>query len=794
LGTLRTSTSGSIGAQVLSTFGLVVLIALMVALVSLSATRDATSRLVSVQEVQRRTAAALKDLELGAELQSGGVQAYLLSGDERYLAQQENGKLRFAEAFQELESLVTDDEGLDLLDGLERERARFEGSAESQLALYRQGWPRSATYLWRTDGQDTKQYLERQIQAFREWHAGAVIQAVEQARERGQIALWASLGLIVLAALGGLVIGQRLTRSVTNRLGALTTAAQAIRQNDFSARARVAGRDEVATLATTMNQMAEHLETSQRQLEESRQKLAESLEQYRLLAENALDVVYALDVNGCYSYVNQAIERVAGYEPAAMLGRHFTEFLPEQLRERRAAAFQRRMNGGQDANTAEIEFLHRDGRYVPLELRLATIVRDGEIVGLQGIARDITRRKVMEAQIRRLAEQEHRRAEQLQEVVRISRRFARLVSLDELLPNVASLLHETFGYEQVSLFTYDPESRLATLRAAAGQFAAEVPTLFSLSADQGVIGWTADHGEPLRIGDVRTEPRYLETPATAGTRSELTVPIRIAGQVVGVIDVGSSELDRFDANDEATLLILADQIGTAMQNARIFDEQHALAVAEERNRLAREIHDTLAQGLTAITLQLEVADALLDSGPELARPKIFKALELTRSNLEEARRSVMDLRAGPLQAQTLPSALQDLASSFGREYNVRSDFAARDVVGRLPSAIEAGLYRIAQEALNNIAKHAQATTVHLTLERDDSALVLTIEDDGEGFDLNAPPPDRRKGGFGLIGMQERAKLLGGRLEVTSQPSTGTRVVVRVPARREAAAFAAVERA
>ena len=142
---LRTSTSGSIGAQVLATFGLVVLIALLVALVSLSATRDATSRLVSVQEVQRRTAAALKDLELGTELQSGGVQAFLLSGDERYLAQQANGKQRFAEAFLELESLVTDEAGFDLLDGLERERARFEGSAESQLALYRQGWQRSAT-------------------------------------------------------------------------------------------------------------------------------------------------------------------------------------------------------------------------------------------------------------------------------------------------------------------------------------------------------------------------------------------------------------------------------------------------------------------------------------------------------------------------------------------------------------------------------------------------------------------------------------------------------------------------
>ena len=98
--------------------------------------------------------------------------------------------------------------------------------------------------------------------------------------------------------------------------------------------------------------------------------------------------------------------------------------------------------------------------------------------------------------------------------------------------------------------------------------------------------------------------------------------------------------------------------------------------------------------------------------------KITKALELTRANLEEARRSVMDLRAAPLQERTLPAALQDLVGSFSREQGVRADFGARDVGGRLSAAIEAGLYRIAQEALNNIARHADATTVHVTLERE----------------------------------------------------------------------------
>jgi two-component system NarL family sensor kinase len=306
------------------------------------------------------------------------------------------------------------------------------------------------------------------------------------------------------------------------------------------------------------------------------------------------------------------------------------------------------------------------------------------------------------------------------------------------------------------------------------------------------VGWVAEHGESVRVGDVSKEPRYLLMPAAETTQSELAVPIRAGDEVLGVLNVESTRLDAFDASDEATLVILGDHVGTAVQNARLFEQQHSLAVAEEGNRLAREIHDTLAQGLTAITLQLEVADALLDLGPDQARPKIQKALELTRGNLEEARRSVMDLRAAPLQERTLPAALEALVSAFGIEHGLRAEFAARNATGRLPSAVEAGLYRIAQEALNNVQKHANATSVRVTLERvappqpgEPALLRLIVEDDGTGFEPTPSVAGRRKGAFGLVGMQERARLLGGKLEVTSAPGSGTQVLACVPARGRA---------
>jgi two-component system NarL family sensor kinase len=784
LSALRRRLASSIGAQVLAGFGLSVAVALLVALVSLSAARDTTARLEALQEAQRRMVAALKDLELSTELQSSSVQAFLLSGDERYLEGQARGRALFEEGFSTLESMTLADEGLDQLDQIARARERFESSALSQLVLYRQGWPRSSTFLWRGEGADTKEQLEREIQLYRTWYETAVLEDVTVARSRGSLAMLVSVLLVLTAALVGLVVGLRLTRSITHRLGALAGAAEVIGRGDFSARVALAGFDEVAALGSAMNQMAAHLEDAQRALDQSRQKLRESLEQYRLLSENAMDIVYALDVSGRYSYVNAAIEQMAGYKPHEVLGRHFVEFLPEELRASRIESFERRMRGEDVGTMAEIEYLAKDGRRVPLELRLATIEAEGRIVGMQGIARDVTRRRAMEAQIRRLAEQEHRRAEQLQEVARVGRRVTQLASLEALLPNVAGLVNEVFGYPRVAIFLTDPDSGLAHFRAWAGEYAAPLPSVFSQAPEQGIIGWVAAHGEPLRCGDVRAEPRYIEVPATAGTQSELAAPIRAAGEVIGVLDVQSCELDAFDANDEATLTILADQVGTAIQNARLFEQQHSLAVAEERNRLAREIHDTLAQGLTGITLQLEVADALLDVGPEDARPKIHKALELTRANLEEARRSVMDLRAAPLQDRTLTQALEELVSTFGVEEDVRADFAAHGVGGRLPSALEAGLYRIAQEALNNVARHADATTVHLTLERQEDSLVLCVEDNGTGFDPTAPPPsDRRKGGFGLVGMHERARLLGGQLVVNSAPNEGTRLVISVPAAR-----------
>ena len=181
-------------------------------------------------------------------------------------------------------------------------------------------------------------------------------------------------------------------------------------------------------------------------------------------------------------------------------------------------------------------------------------------------------------------------------------------------------------------------------------------------------------------------------------------------------------------------------------------------------------------------MQLETADALLeDRAPEnLARPALHKALSLARANLEEARRSVLDLRATPLEGRSLPQALDDLtkASSTG------SLHLACQVSGSgrpLPRRIEAGLYRIAQEALSNIVQHAHARQGVLRLAIFPEEVRLAVEDDGRGFDPAQITPNR----FGLMGMRERAHLLGGQLALHSAPGQGTRLEVRIPIQQPA---------
>ncbi len=292
----------------------------------------------------------------------------------------------------------------------------------------------------------------------------------------------------------------------------------------------------------------------------------------------------------------------------------------------------------------------------------------------------------------------------------------------------------------------------------------------------------------LRCSRLKSAERDSD-PSSLGLRFHASIPIYAGDTPIGVLNVASEDWRELQAEELQLLHIIGDQIGLAVQRARLSAEHTRaatrLATIEERNRLAREIHDTLAQGLSAISLQLETADAVVASRPQRAQEAIRRALSLARSNLEEARRSVIDLRAAPLQDRTLHEALSVLAQQACDDVSVEVQYhcSPTEDFPALPTRIEMGVYRIAQEALANACKHAHAQHIQLSLTLDDQSLCLFVQDDGCGFDPDQVASSVLEGHFGLASMNERVKLLGGTICIESEPGAGTCIVVRV-SRRE----------
>jgi two-component system, NarL family, sensor kinase len=261
---------------------------------------------------------------------------------------------------------------------------------------------------------------------------------------------------------------------------------------------------------------------------------------------------------------------------------------------------------------------------------------------------------------------------------------------------------------------------------------------------------------------------------TDGLRYHASIPLYAHGKKLGVLNVASTDWRQLSPDDLQLLYTVGDMLGIAVERARLFERSAQVGAVEERNRLAREIHDTLAQGLTAVSLQLESADALLEAeaDPVRIRKMVQQALALTRANLEEARRSVLDLRAAPLAGRSLVEALVLL----GEEAPLPVDLLVTGGNQPLPPRVETGLYRIAQEAINNACQHAQASQIRVQLVATPQIVTLTVADDGRGFDLETVSSGR----FGLVGLNERIRLLNGRLHLESAPAQGSRLEIEIP--------------
>jgi signal transduction histidine kinase len=377
----------------------------------------------------------------------------------------------------------------------------------------------------------------------------------------------------------------------------------------------------------------------------------------------------------------------------------------------------------------------------------------------------------------RLFEAEQRRAEQFRVISEVGSHITSILAVDELLNQIARLIQQAFGYYHVGIGLV--ESDEVAYRVGAGELWDGTEFQFEPArlavGREGITGWVAATGEPLLVPDVRQDPRYVWM-HPAQTRSELTVPLKVKGEVIGVLDVQSDQLDAFDDSDLLVLQSLAHQAAIAIENARLYEQARRLAVIEERQRLARELHDSVTQALYGVSLYAEASVRRLAAGmPDAAIEYMRDVRDTAQEALREMRLLIFELRPSVLENEGLVAALRARLEAVEERAGLGVSFQVQGE-GALCPAVEEGLYRIAREVLNNALKHAAAQNVSVSLIIRPKVVVLEIVDDGVGFDSGAA---REGGGLGLVGMAERAAGIGGELTLDSEPGDGTRVRVEV---------------
>jgi nitrate/nitrite-specific signal transduction histidine kinase len=377
----------------------------------------------------------------------------------------------------------------------------------------------------------------------------------------------------------------------------------------------------------------------------------------------------------------------------------------------------------------------------------------------------------LERKVEDRTRRERRRADQLRAINETGRKISSILDMEELLTFVTKSLQETFKYDSARIFLTDRDSGDLTLKASAGEEqtsqSGEVPAVPSEIASAVV-----ETGEPVVLNNLTFDPQQYYGKDAGNSSAKMVFPIKIAGRTIGVIEVEESRTDAFDELDIFNAQTLADQLAIAIENARLYEHAQELATLEERNRLARDLHDAVSQTLFSASLIAEVLPRIWQRNHDEGLKRLEEIRQLTRGALAEMRTLLLELRPSAISEAELPHLLTQLGESIrGRacvpvKINVAGDCS-------FPPDVKVAFYRIAQEALNNIAKHAQANQVKVDLICESSNVTLSISDDGKGFEIGNIRPDSL--GVGI--MHERAAKIGATISVLSQPGHGTTIMV-----------------
>ncbi len=382
--------------------------------------------------------------------------------------------------------------------------------------------------------------------------------------------------------------------------------------------------------------------------------------------------------------------------------------------------------------------------------------------------------------------------EQLTFLHETSQALTSTLDLRRVLDNTMELATKILDAQASTLMLIDAETNELVFDIPYGE-KRELLRSYRMSMDEGIAGWVATQGEPVIVNEAATDQRFSKgTDVRTGflTQSVICVPLQIKDRTIGVLEaLNKLSSEGFNDDDLRLLSTLAAQAASAIENASLYrslseERDKILRVQEEARRaLARDLHDRTLQSLSSISMGIDYVKQLLKHQPDTAADELSRLQELVKQASKEARVLLFELRPIALETQGLVGALETYVQQLNGEGPPVFHFHNDGFDQRLAPEVEAMAFIVLQEAVNNARKHARADNIWLTLSPEEDSLLMTVQDDGCGFDLSTVE-NRDKAGahLGLVSMRERADLINARLEIQSSPDQGTRVALRVPRR------------
>jgi PAS domain S-box-containing protein len=515
-------------------------------------------------------------------------------------------------------------------------------------------------------------------------------------------------------------------------------------------------------------------------------KMVETQRQYRSIVESSLDGIMVVQ-NGRLAYVNPSAIRIFGYASAEEMSvLKFLDTVAPPSRSVLSIEHEGQIIGEEILRNREIRGLTKQAKMIDLEAN-ALVIEWNDRTAVQISFRDITERKMLEReQALWLWEQET--------LSDIDRKLVGVVDLEKIF---AAILQQTLNLTRThfaGVLLSDENYTVAQWKSIRGNTLQHELEEFQPSE---ALKSKLKNQEPLILHDSNANNHFpLAVLPIIGEEklvSTAWVPLIVEGKHKGMLIVGYRHYHDFAGREMRLLISLAEKHSIAMVNAQLYADllqrekeleilsgARVQAQEDERRRIAREIHDGLGQMLTAIKFNLEILEDTITTGQE-ERERIDDMKGLLDSVMKEAREISYNLMPSVLEDFGLAPALQLLSEQFANRSNIKVQFQAHGLSSRLDPQLEVALYRIVQETLNNVAKHAEASEVNLQIIRHSQGVKLVVEDNGKGI-VTQPSlvHSTGKGGMGLVGMRERAASFGGEVIIDSSPHSGTLISVEIP--------------